>query len=1739
MSSSAPLQKLQKLCTLWTHDANFSSEDVVINLERFKELGLANGSLAQVILFNQEGTAVRDFQDGSNVNGTDQTRPNSPLKSNSQFHHDQPSFHPRSGSMTVTFDESGARIPNVKLIDAQRSYVFVARDASAELKSRYAGLQISICNAAAAAFGFRNRMQVIVATADSDEHSASHVEIAFRDEYLSRADMWRLATSELAHGTVYRDQRLLFIGTIKATVKNVWINGQRRKSGYFNASTKPIFRSESARFILFIQMSREMWDFDSEGAGEIMFNKVINGFLPELFKNWMSFNAHHLVSIIMFTRLEYENEVGMRPFVRAGRLSTDGLPDTPRDFYRVVVSEMSSNDWITILYQLKKEFRTFLRDVTIQRSVVSVAEEKSLYGSTSPDAPEHIIVGKPTAASNGNILEAINLASSQFAKDYIDRDLVRTGISIVVITAGTGVYEVDYSTLKLTTDTLIGSGIGIDLVCLSPMPLHSVPLFKYRNPRLLDGPLPVMLTKGISPDESTPRQFKVGSAPSAKSLSTTPTKFSKPMSEYAPGEWSFAMPHWIDISFWTGTADEQAMLLEKRKHSTRALPEQDCQFDLRCRMYELQMMGVMENEMTNIAIQHLHENPLHPWQRIRPHISGRAISDKERQRISKIERDWMDEYDENIFRPLHQRQGAEARAREEARNASLQANNSAHDPFRPTDSLYRDTGIASGASSYRPGTGYLDWKMKERTSTRASSTLRKPSTASSLSTTESTTSKGSRFSRQISLGMSSIATPKAAVSVDVSTASIDAKPAAISKEPEPESPHQPSKYTQQFRALLTRKTPELSAGTNASRNIEEDGASKPIAIASARVPIAHSRSSSSEVDVGSATTLRGNRQTDNRPLRNSPTKAPESGPILHAAATARTHPRPDPSSSGDAAKIPQTLSPTIALAPWLVLVNPCNPRKNNLDVSSQFRRWQHVFPKRLRTASMKWKSLCSPASVPLTNDYFPTAEQLENEYEESPYRLSQNVDDEMAEAPKSRDALIRELIAFRLAHGFQLIVGPAVAGFLGAHGAEPINIFNQDYMAKDGAMVFMSVASTIHQLVCTTSGEIEVRRFNRKPTAAFEPHIGSTTTPYCPYIRTALDTTYKPREIVFRTPRTEYNWNYIDNFIAGYLEDFSETLRFWRARFVLIPVEVPPRGRRPLPELAEDSSEETRLEGIRKLTQLWQRYRVLPHDERTYQSMQRRKDPNPLAIEYQTRDPSAIVAAGPESSLLSETDSSLPGTNLFSESETYTTKSVDLVKLAQDLQSDKGIKVMDRRWHWRLHYNCFVGFDLVTWLLERFRDIETREDAEAFGNELMEQGLFQHVQKKHRFRDGNFFYQIPLEYRPPRSEIRTSWFGTRRGDRSVPQTPMSEAPKIIPTPMTERSYSRLDTSSSSEHDEEGEKTPTKVVTLSRRKVTLSNVMRYDVDPRKKSYRPEIINLHYDRLHNPDNCYHIRIDWMNVTAKFIEDAIGQWAITVERFGLKLVEAPIAESASICDTHPFISPYLIELAVPPPPVASTPYFDITSFAPHAQVDNWAYHKAILKKFNFVLDVEAASSFPSDVDVTYSWGKPSYRYTQYIHKTGVVFAQITDEGQFLMLANRLYNNRSMGSRLEGVDGTFERNRPASSHHQPTYRSPPASPLARPVQEAHASWALTREKEKLPTAEEIKVEVEAFCKDGEALKAFYETAIKPPATPSPRMTPTVRSIPILDDAVPSLRLPPPTTAANVRDLSPQTSKP
>ncbi|KAL5118100.1 vacuolar membrane-associated protein iml1 [Pleosporales sp. CAS-2024a] len=1865
-ASDARTTRAQKSCTLWTHDDNFSRDDIVFNADKFPEISTAPGTLLQIVAL-EAGTAVRDFQ--SSAKGPQLDAHQAKDAASARAAHSLPG-RSRRGSVTIAFDENGSSYPGAQDVGTERAYIFAVGSLSADLKSKYANLQISISERIAKVFGFRNRMQVIVAEADEEKHEAHHVELVFRDEYLARADMWRMATSELSKRTVYKGQKLLFMGTIKATIKHIYINGHSVHSGYFSPRSKPIFRSESARYVLFIQMSKEMWDFDAEGAGEIMFNKVVGGFLPDLFKRWLRINARHLVTIILFTRMEYNGELTTEQNKNATRRSEPKAQTSVfRDYYRVVVSDMASGDWVKILYQLKKEFRTFLREVSIVPRSANQLEHFENEGLDDP-VSDSIVAGRPTSASQGNILEAINLAAAQFAKDYIDRDLVRTGISVILVTPGTGVFEVDYNMLKLTTDTLMGSGIGIDLVCLSPMPLHSVPLFKYRTPRLISAFQSVLSRKQNdrqdamkSPsdvEDKTPRQHEsvldsLVRTSSTTALHSVAEELTAAASEN-PDEWRFAMPYWVDVSFWSGTADDTLELTKPRKTDriVKRTRKKGRAFALRCRLYELQMMGILENELGDIAIPYLEEDPLHPHQTTRNteavgarmiiggeagHASSanaagsyssrgdRDFTEDQLDETSAAQKLWMEAYDNEVFAlvpqalpSVDQRGRGDSNITDQApdytRDSYLSASfRSIEPPYGKTARPPPDAGFQSlmrersrDVEGHSPRTHHnhkfehrtlhrprADVAQRQKIWARENSDLRRPSTRRRSGSGDSQDhNKSKRPTPSHSPAPSRAPSPSKNMrshNVGAETPHTIFATPKFKAEPKP----RPDNWFLRQISFGGNAAPAKSSIADATLDMShgsvkpamltvENNQKGPIAerLASTRItstekpsePIAIRTTSRADPVNSLHSSVRPIRSVETaRELRpgqgtvssqsNSVVKDPGSTFLLAGSrALGDVLPsKPTLSSSGGGAReIPRTLSPTSAIAPWAVLVNPCNPKRNSINPRNQFRRWHHVFPRTLRAGTVKWRSLCSPAAVPLTHEWFPTAEQITAEYNESPYKITQNDDDDLTEVPRSRESLIRELIAFRLSHGFQIIVGTAVSDFSGRQERALASVLAPDYMSADGDTVFMSVGNSIHQLVCVAGGEVEVKRYNRKPTTALESSAGvDTPFPYRAYIRTAFESKYTPRDITLRPPRNEYNWNFIDTFLAGYHDELSDVLRFWRARFVLIPVEIPVVNRRPLTMLTEDSEEEVRLEGIRKLTQLWQRHRYIPPEERHFQAatFKKQKDSNPLAIAYHTRDPSAVIATGPDAALLSQTESEVH-TALFPNTEKYHTSSIDLKKLADDLQGEKGIQMLDRRWHWKLHYTCFLGFDLVNWLLSNFKDVETRDDAVELGNELMNKGLFIHVQKRHQFRDGNFFFQMAPEYRTPRSDPRTSWFGMRKSDKSVPSTPLSDGPRTSPLgPRSSRSRPGTgDSSSTSNSSREGEKTPTRI-NSPKRKVMLSRVMRYDVDSRKRSYRPEIISLHYDQLHNPDNCYHIRIDWMNVTAKLIEDAIVTWATSVEKYGLKLVEVPIAEVADIVDHHPFRSPYTVKLALQPPKAQPEAVWDSTHFSPqYAKVDQFAYHKALLRKMQFVLDMEAASSFSSDVEVSYSWGNPDYKYTQFIHRSGSLLAQITDDGNFVLLANRLAHNRAKDNnrirhtdpyehKKATTDGGSQSSRMACTpgERANAQRSPFSSPVVRPVQEssillytglqerAQQTASTQLSQATWLTAEQVKDEVEAFCSDADQLSAFYSEALKQAPSASPRILADGGG---LDDKIPSLGLPP---AISVREASPANS--
>lgn len=1328
-------------------------------------------------------------------------------------------------------------------------------------------------------FLFENRMSATLTVLDDDqEATANHVEFFFRDICLSRADMWQM-TRSMDRGVIYRNQEIKFMGSNTAIARTIYIDGKEADSALVRQpTTKPIFRSGSARFTILIQVSREMLELWSEG--HLMYENLIEGYLTELFSRWETLKMRHHFSVILFGR-----SIG-----DASQPSTKYGQD---DFFHVVCEDIPGSDWRMTLQTLRYVF-------------------------SSSRLPRQV-----TLARRGNLLEAIYTAALDVVNDNMDPHLSNTGISIVAITAGTGYFDSDHSLLKQTTNLLLGNSIGVDIVALSPKPLHPVPLFKYKIGQQIE----------------------------------------------------YALPHWADVSYWGNKSSDSRWLL----------PEAE----------EILNVGIAPLKLETERLPFPSSTSLMSKFDDMTFCSGDTTTNSEQV-------DLKQEFAPSNLKTL--------RANANPSRASLSDRTLSEDAAKS---------VTSKASGTFPR-------------------LKREGSAHPLL----------QSSRKISLGPRGLAPITGTASTTIST-----EYASHGKDIHPTSftPNEASSgLAKQIRQSLARKNSQQSLTSQPGS--EQPRNTKPVDI---------QNGSMSAID---ETGKSGDESGADPPRQElSPPKA---SPELLSKT-----PRPFASQSTlpglEAKELAQQ-----ALTPWLTLVNPCNPKKDNMRIASQYRKWHHVFPKTIDSGSFKWDSMGAPASLPISTDFAPTPRELDKHYD---HKLRRLILSGLTDSPDESTGLMHRLISLRLARGFQLVTKSTKIG-------------TEDLMSLKGP-ILMSVGTLYHEIEIVSSLELQVIEYHPNthdelvPSTAdgmkqeYNPRLGGS--------RAVVDT---------QTDLQDLDWAVLDQALVNDTTSLPVSGAS-QMRFVLLPADPATRADAGSGTIRSRdlSDEEKRIDGIQKLTQLWQRHRLVTLEDKSHQASLAKpktlktvsdRDPNPLAIEYQTRDTSAVLNTQDTSLTghLADTEATTP---LFAESEMYHSSNFDIMKLVRQMQEAPplGVEVRDRRWFTRMHLKCFRGDEMTNWLLGVFKDLHTREEAVEMGNELMNRGIFTHVRHKHEFRDGNYFYQIAGNYRTTEYPD-TAGFFTKSLGISVP-----------PTPISESRYSPLSRPLVPDSDSSSKGTPL-VAPTEKKQIALSQMLQYNVDPSYKSTRPEIINLHFgnselhtqlkaaltvstDRIHNPENCYHVYLDWLATTPRLIREALNRWTSLAETHGLKLVQVPIAEASKQYLTHPFDKPQHVQLAIRPPDRApATPYLSALSPISRSFEDPAHYHKALLRKAGFVLDLESASSFSSKLDITYSWGRPDYEMTQFIHKSGLVLAQISADPKydFLVLPNRLGVLRSSSAGKQS-GSVF--------------------------------------------ADDVVKTFKLFCKDEKGLKSIYDEARKPKApAPSPFTSAALAANSDVD--VPPMSLPP-----------------
>uniref|UniRef100_A0A8C4YDC9 GATOR1 complex protein DEPDC5 n=1 Tax=Gopherus evgoodei TaxID=1825980 RepID=A0A8C4YDC9_9SAUR len=280
--------------------------------------------------------------------------------------------------------------------------------------------------------------------------------------------------------------------------------------------------------------------------------------------------------------------------------------------------------------------------------------------------------------------------------------------------------------------------------------------------------------------------------------------------------------------------------------------------------------------------------------------------------------------------------------------------------------------------------------------------------------------------------------------------------------------------------------------------------------------------------------------------------------------------------------------------PQRALINPFAPSRMPMKLTSNRRRWMHTFPVGMNlrtqnkdsledavstsldpiltlsappvvpgfccTVGVDWKSLTTPACLPLTTDYFPDRQSLQNDYTEGCYDLLPEADIDRRDeegVQMTAQQVFEEFICQRLMQGYQIIVHPkpqkpttTVPPPLSSSPLYSRGLVSRNQPEEED-QYWLSMGRTFHKVILKDK-IITVTRY--LPKYPYESAQINYTYSLCP---SHSNSEFVSCWVEFSHERLEeYKWNYLDQYIcsAG-SEDFSliESLKFWRTRFLLLP----------------------------------------------------------------------------------------------------------------------------------------------------------------------------------------------------------------------------------------------------------------------------------------------------------------------------------------------------------------------------------------------------------------------------------------------------------------------------------------------------------------------------------------------------------------------------------------------------------
>ncbi|KAL4085840.1 hypothetical protein PRIC1_014849 [Phytophthora ramorum] len=418
-------------------------------------------------------------------------------------------FHPEhAGDVQLVATDMAEGSPQKHLL------LEIPESSNAPLKGK---MQVSVLKDTAAIFQLAPFKDVTVRFLPKTQVEVDFVEVSLKDQFMSRRDLMYLKQSMV--GTALYVGKTIRVQGTRWQVLDVRAGSDKVRSGVISEKTKFTFRSRTSRIMWLVQISPEMWDMANSG---MLYLEIFLTVVRNVLKKWMKHKVSHSLTILFYSRCFYPEmdqdqdssssggHYSHRRFVpkRKQSRSTDderessfpyersdcfsvGVDEDGRhyqDFYKLVAFDSIITDVQPLLVKLKEEMNAFPRECG-WRSPADFYVSSFSPAETIQDEPGPR-PGVPSNARDGNLLEAVNLVLNIFEKHHIDRDLSRSGQSVVLITPGNGIFSVNKRLSEITEQRMMDHGIGIDLISLASRPLHKCPLFLFKQSDLSEMKLP-------------------------------------------------------------------------------------------------------------------------------------------------------------------------------------------------------------------------------------------------------------------------------------------------------------------------------------------------------------------------------------------------------------------------------------------------------------------------------------------------------------------------------------------------------------------------------------------------------------------------------------------------------------------------------------------------------------------------------------------------------------------------------------------------------------------------------------------------------------------------------------------------------------------------------------------------------------------------------------------------------------------------------------------------------------------------------------------------------------------------------------------------------------------------------------------------------------------------------------------------------------------------------------------------